>query len=119
MAVNLPVVAVDVGDTVELIGPTEGNYIVPREAAGWKMVNCSMRTSPPIFRACFPRTLVRLSVKTQLFCFSMEGRNPELPEAPAPEVHATDLDPAKAPDAPLALPELPADGPVRKLRGGL
>lgn len=32
MAVNLPVVAVDVGDVRELIGHTEGCYIVPREA---------------------------------------------------------------------------------------
>jgi teichuronic acid biosynthesis glycosyltransferase TuaC len=32
MAVNLPVVAVDVGDVRELIGRTEGCYIVPREA---------------------------------------------------------------------------------------
>src|SRR5207248_9911230 len=29
MAVNLPVIAVDVGDTVELVDSTEGNYIVP------------------------------------------------------------------------------------------
>jgi teichuronic acid biosynthesis glycosyltransferase TuaC len=29
MAVNLPVVAVDVGDVAELIGPTEGCYLVP------------------------------------------------------------------------------------------
>jgi teichuronic acid biosynthesis glycosyltransferase TuaC len=32
MAVNLPVVTVDVGDTVDLIGPTEGCYVVPRDA---------------------------------------------------------------------------------------
>ena len=32
MAVNLPVVTVDVGDTRDLIGPTEGCYIVPRDA---------------------------------------------------------------------------------------
>lgn len=32
MAVNLPVVGVDVGDVPELIGSTEGCYIVPREA---------------------------------------------------------------------------------------
>ncbi|HEX5411491.1 MAG TPA: glycosyltransferase [Terriglobia bacterium] len=32
MAVNLPVVAVEVGDVPELIGTTEGCYIVPREA---------------------------------------------------------------------------------------
>lgn len=31
MAVNLPVVAVDVGDVREVIGQTEGCYIVPRE----------------------------------------------------------------------------------------
>jgi teichuronic acid biosynthesis glycosyltransferase TuaC len=31
MAVNLPVVAVDVGDVRELIGSTDGCYIVPRE----------------------------------------------------------------------------------------
>lgn len=32
MAVNLPVVTVDVGDARELIGPTEGCYLVRREA---------------------------------------------------------------------------------------
>ena len=32
MAVNLPVVAVDVGDVRELIGQTDGCYVVPREA---------------------------------------------------------------------------------------
>jgi len=33
MATNLPVITVDVGDTPQLIGPTEGCYLVPREAA--------------------------------------------------------------------------------------
>ncbi|MGE5327317.1 MAG: glycosyltransferase family 4 protein [Deltaproteobacteria bacterium] len=32
MAVNLPVIVADVGDARELIGPTEGCFIVPREA---------------------------------------------------------------------------------------
>lgn len=32
MATNLPVITVDVGDAAELIGPTEGNYLVPRDA---------------------------------------------------------------------------------------
>jgi glycosyltransferase involved in cell wall biosynthesis len=32
MAVNLPVITVDVGDTAELIGLTEGCYLVAREA---------------------------------------------------------------------------------------
>lgn len=32
MAVNLPVITVPVGDAVELIGGSEGNYIVPRDA---------------------------------------------------------------------------------------
>jgi glycosyltransferase involved in cell wall biosynthesis len=32
MAVNLPVVGVDVGDVPDLIGTTEGCYVVPREA---------------------------------------------------------------------------------------
>jgi teichuronic acid biosynthesis glycosyltransferase TuaC len=32
MAVNLPVITVPVGDAVELIGNSEGNYIVPRTA---------------------------------------------------------------------------------------
>ncbi len=32
MAVNLPVISVDVGDTAELIGSTEGCYLVPRQA---------------------------------------------------------------------------------------
>jgi len=32
MAVNLPVITVDVGDAARLIGPTEGCYLVPREA---------------------------------------------------------------------------------------
>jgi teichuronic acid biosynthesis glycosyltransferase TuaC len=33
MAVNLPVISVDVGDVRDLIGATEGCYIVPRDAA--------------------------------------------------------------------------------------
>ncbi|MGH9444805.1 MAG: glycosyltransferase family 4 protein [Terriglobia bacterium] len=33
MAVNLPVISVDVGDVRELIGPTEGCHIIPRDAA--------------------------------------------------------------------------------------
>jgi glycosyltransferase involved in cell wall biosynthesis len=33
MATNLPVITVDVGDAADLIGPTEGCYLVPREAA--------------------------------------------------------------------------------------
>jgi glycosyltransferase involved in cell wall biosynthesis len=32
MATNLPVITVDVGDAAELIGPTTGCYLVPREA---------------------------------------------------------------------------------------
>lgn len=32
MAVNLPVITVPVGDAVELIGGTEGNHVVPRDA---------------------------------------------------------------------------------------
>jgi glycosyltransferase involved in cell wall biosynthesis len=32
MAVNLPVVAVDVGDVAELLGSAQGNYLVPRSA---------------------------------------------------------------------------------------
>ena len=32
MATNLPVITVDVGDAVELIGPTAGCHLVPREA---------------------------------------------------------------------------------------
>lgn len=32
MAVNLPIITVDVGDTAELIGPTQGCYLVPRDA---------------------------------------------------------------------------------------
>jgi glycosyltransferase involved in cell wall biosynthesis len=31
MASNLPVITVDVGDALELIGPTEGCHLVPRE----------------------------------------------------------------------------------------
>jgi len=34
MAVNLPVVAVDVGDVADLLKPAEGNYVVPRNAEG-------------------------------------------------------------------------------------
>jgi len=33
MAVNLPVITVDVGDAAHLIGPTEGCHLAPREAA--------------------------------------------------------------------------------------
>ncbi|MGH9355107.1 MAG: glycosyltransferase [Terriglobia bacterium] len=32
MAVNLPIITADVGDAAELIGPTEGCFLVPREA---------------------------------------------------------------------------------------
>ena len=32
MAVNLPVITVDVGDAVDVIGATEGCYVVPRDA---------------------------------------------------------------------------------------
>lgn len=32
IATNLPVISVDVGDAADLIGPTEGCYLVPREA---------------------------------------------------------------------------------------
>jgi glycosyltransferase involved in cell wall biosynthesis len=32
MATNLPVITVDVGDAAELIGPTEGCFLVPRNA---------------------------------------------------------------------------------------
>ena len=32
MAVNLPVITVDVGDAVDLVGPTAGCYVVPRDA---------------------------------------------------------------------------------------
>jgi teichuronic acid biosynthesis glycosyltransferase TuaC len=31
MATNLPVIGVDVGDVADLIGPTEGCYLVPRD----------------------------------------------------------------------------------------
>jgi teichuronic acid biosynthesis glycosyltransferase TuaC len=45
MAVNLPVVTVDVGDTADLIGPTEGCYLVPRdvEAMAEKIVEVCRR----------------------------------------------------------------------------
>jgi hypothetical protein len=43
----------------------------PRASAGWKMVNCSIRISVPNLSEWFPRTQVRLSVKTKLFCFSI------------------------------------------------
>jgi len=45
MAVNLPVVTVDVGDTADLIGPTEGCYLVPRdvEAMAEKIVEACRR----------------------------------------------------------------------------
>ena len=45
MAVNLPVIAVNVGDTVQLVDSTEGNYIVPRtvEAVAAKLVEVVQR----------------------------------------------------------------------------
>jgi len=55
--------------------------MVPRGEAGSRIVNCSKRSSLPNFRAWRPRTQLRLSVKTKLCCFSMAGRNPELPTA--------------------------------------
>src|SRR5580704_16560469 len=54
-------------------------FMEPRDAEGWKMVNCSSLTSAPNFNACRPATFVKLSVNTQLFCFSIDGRKPELP----------------------------------------
>lgn len=48
MAVNLPVIVADVGDARELIGPTEGCYIVPREAPAIaeKIVEICRRNAP-------------------------------------------------------------------------
>jgi glycosyltransferase involved in cell wall biosynthesis len=45
MAVNLPVISVPVGDAAELIGDSEGNYIVPRtaEAVADKLVEVCRR----------------------------------------------------------------------------
>jgi glycosyltransferase involved in cell wall biosynthesis len=45
MAVNLPVITVPVGDAVELIGGSEGNYVVPRtaEAIAEKLVQVCRR----------------------------------------------------------------------------
>jgi glycosyltransferase involved in cell wall biosynthesis len=45
MAVNLPVITVPVGDAAELIGASEGNYIVPRtaEAVAQKLVEVCQR----------------------------------------------------------------------------
>ena len=45
MAVNLPVVTVEVGDTADLIGPTEGCHLVPRdvEAMAGKIVDVFRR----------------------------------------------------------------------------
>jgi glycosyltransferase involved in cell wall biosynthesis len=45
MAVNLPVVTVDVGDAADLIGPTEGCSLVPRdvEAMAEKIVEVCRR----------------------------------------------------------------------------
>jgi glycosyltransferase involved in cell wall biosynthesis len=47
MATNLPVVTVDVADTPELIGPTEGCHLVPREprAIAEKIVEACRRNS--------------------------------------------------------------------------
>jgi glycosyltransferase involved in cell wall biosynthesis len=61
MAVNLPVIAVDVGDTVELIGSTEGNSIVPRtlEAIAAKLVEVAKRGA----RTCSRGQIERLSMQ--------------------------------------------------------
>jgi glycosyltransferase involved in cell wall biosynthesis len=57
MAVNLPVIAVDVGDTVELIDSTEGNYIVPRtvEAIQAKLIEVLKRGGRTCSRGCIER----------------------------------------------------------------
>jgi len=61
MATNLPVVTVDVGDAAELIGPTEGNYLVPRdvEAIAAKIVDVCRRGT----RACSRDWIVQLSME--------------------------------------------------------
>jgi len=47
MATNLPVISVDVGDVADLIGPTEGCYLVPREveAIAAKIVEVCRRST--------------------------------------------------------------------------
>ncbi len=62
MASNLPVVTVNVGDTAELIGPAEGNYLVPREvdAIAAKIVKVCQRGT----RARGREWIVRLSMES-------------------------------------------------------
>jgi len=61
MAVNLPVIAVDVGDTVELVDSTEGNYIVPRTvgAVAAKLVEVVQRGA----RTCSREHIEHLSIQ--------------------------------------------------------
>ncbi|HMD95927.1 MAG TPA: glycosyltransferase [Terriglobia bacterium] len=60
MAVNLPVVAVDVGDVAELLGPAEGNYLVPRnpEAMAARIVEICRKGT----RSCGRAWIARLSM---------------------------------------------------------
>jgi glycosyltransferase involved in cell wall biosynthesis len=61
MAVNLPVIAVDVGDTVQMIDSTEGNHIVPRtvEAVAAKLVEVVQRGT----RTCSREHIEHLSIQ--------------------------------------------------------
>ncbi len=61
MAVNLPVITVDVGDAAELVGKTEGCYLVARtvEALGEKIVEVSRRGT----RTRGRKTIARLSIE--------------------------------------------------------
>jgi teichuronic acid biosynthesis glycosyltransferase TuaC len=62
MAVNLPVISVKVGDTPELLGSTEGNYLVPRavEPIAEKIVEVCRRGS----RTDSRQFVARLSIES-------------------------------------------------------
>ncbi len=62
MATNLPVITVDVGDAAELIGSTEGCYVVPREveAIAARLVEACRRGT----RTCGRDWIARLSIES-------------------------------------------------------
>src|SRR5438477_4780438 len=58
---------------------TDEKSSVPRGAAGWNIVNSSVRISVPNFHECLPFTHDRLSRKLKVFWISCDGRKVGLP----------------------------------------
>jgi glycosyltransferase involved in cell wall biosynthesis len=93
MAVNLPVIAVDVGDVVEALGDAEGNYIVPRDAAAVaeKLVEVCRHLVPSRGRERLGQHSIQGMARKVISVF--DGVLPRLPEG-APGEHER-VNPAK------------------------